>query len=64
MVEKSTFFQVEVNFGKGDGWQRNGQKHPKIETAKHMASFFTKMADVRLVKRTEAIEEEVIEVEK
>ena len=59
----STFFHVEVDFGKGAGWQRNGQRHPKIETAKHMASFFTKMANVRLVKRTEIIKEEVIELD-
>ena len=54
-------FHVEVDFGNGKGWQRNGQQHQDIEKAKHMASFFTNMAKVRLVKRT--VTEEIIGLE-
>jgi hypothetical protein len=54
----SVYFQVEANFGKE--WQRNGQKHTTLEMAASMAKHFQRMAQVRIVKTTEEIQEEII----
>jgi hypothetical protein len=57
----SIYFQVEANFGKE--WQRNGQKHTTLEMAVGMAKHFQPMALVRIVKTTEVIQEEVINLD-
>jgi hypothetical protein len=56
----SEYYQVEADFGKGRGWQRNHQKHPSFEFADGMRIAFQKIAKTRIIKIVETHVESIV----